>query len=252
MYTVGEAKKRQAQAMAKSTINSQKSVNSIQKSANTKPTVVKTTIRLTASKNKVIEYGVNSRNQQQTKAKYVMPPPINNNNPTPVTTKFIRRPSTELNKNKSMEPIKKSTSISSTKTISYVRGKTYNSELSYKKSGNQKGIGLNQNTATTKDVEPLTDTMEMAIQTNEGEILNHALIVGDLKIMQPSKFVIDEIEQRRKDLETKKLLMTTRKFEEHSKMEEEHLDDLQEFLDKNYITRKPRKVRNMSLEEDRK
>ena len=250
MYTIGETKKRQAQAITKSNVNSQKSVNNMQKTANTKPTMVKTTIRLTASKNKVIEYGVNSRNQQQTKSKYVIPPI--DNNPTPVATKFIRRPSNEISKNKSVEPIKKSTSISSTKTISYVRGKTYNPELPYKKSGNPKGIDLNQNTAAIRVVEPLIETMEMAIQTNEGEILNHALIVGDLKIMQPSKFVIDEIEQRRKDLETKKLLMTTRKFEEHSKMEEEHLDDLQEFLDKSYITRKPRKVRNMSLEEDRK
>lgn len=255
MYTTGETKRRQSPAVAKSTINSQKSLNNTQKSNNSKPTVVKTTIRLTASKNKVIEYGVKNRNQQQqqqqqpSKSKYVVPI---NNNQVPVATRFIRRPNADLTNSKSMEPIKKSnlTSISSTKTISYVRGRTYNSELSYKKSANQRAVDSKQNNSA-REIEPI-DTIDMAIQTNEDEILNHALIVGDLKIMKPSKHILEEVEQIQKDLQTKKLLNATRKFEEHSKMEEEHLDDLQEFLDKSYITRKTRRVRNISLEEDRK
>lgn len=93
---------------------------------------------------------------------------------------------------------------------------------------------------------------EVAIQTNENEILNHTLIVGDLNIVRPSKSITDEIDRVNHDKEIKKLMMSTRKFEEHSLQDEQHLDDLNEFLDKNYITRKSSKLKDDFLKEDRK
>ncbi|KAM7342333.1 uncharacterized protein ACRADG_009796 isoform 2-T2 [Cochliomyia hominivorax] len=96
------------------------------------------------------------------------------------------------------------------------------------------------------------DTAEMAIQTNENEILNQTLLVGDFKILEPSRMVTDQIDKMRHEIETKKLLQTTRKFEKHSLQDERNLDNLKEFLDKNYITRKPHKLSDNLLEEDRK
>ncbi|XP_065370195.1 uncharacterized protein LOC135962278 [Calliphora vicina] len=111
-------------------------------------------------------------------------------------------------------------------------------------------------TQETEKNEPVQDTKreisDMAIQTNESEILNHTLIIGDLKIVAPSKFVSDEIDKLRRDMETKKLLKTTRNFEEHALRDEQHLDDLIEFLDKSFITRRPHKLTDNNLDEDRK
>lgn len=89
----------------------------------------------------------------------------------------------------------------------------------------------------------ITDSGDIAIQTQEEEILNHSLIVGDIKFLNPSRHIVDEIEKGRRDLKNKQLLKTKRKFPEHSERQEEHLTDLQEFLDKSYVSKRktPRK-----------
>lgn len=109
----------------------------------------------------------------------------------------------------------------------------------------------NQSSAKETFKEVGSPVAEIAIQTLEDEILNHALIVGDLKIVTPSKSVLAEIDKLCKKKETKILLKKTRKFEEHSQKDEQHLDDLKEFLEKSFITRKPNKFRDYATEEDR-
>lgn len=93
--------------------------------------------------------------------------------------------------------------------------------------------------------------IEMAVQTNEKEILNHSLVVGDIKYLKPSLNVVNEIEKQRKELKTKQLLKATRKFEAHSEKQEEHLNDLKEFLEKSYVTKKERKARDSTEEEQK-
>lgn len=107
----------------------------------------------------------------------------------------------------------------------------------------------------TKSIENLlpTSSIDMGIQTQEEEILNHSLLVGDIKFLNPSKRIVVEIEKLRNDIKTKQMLKATRKFEEHSEKQEEHLTDLKEFIEKSYVSKKqrPRKSRD-PFEEDRK
>uniref|UniRef100_A0A1I8PYQ2 Enkurin domain-containing protein n=1 Tax=Stomoxys calcitrans TaxID=35570 RepID=A0A1I8PYQ2_STOCA len=93
--------------------------------------------------------------------------------------------------------------------------------------------------------------VDMGIQAEEDEILNHSLLVGDIKIITPSKRIINEIEKLRKDLKTKQMLKAKRKFEQHAKRQEEHITDLNEFLEKSYVSKKPHKIQD-SFEEGRK
>lgn len=104
------------------------------------------------------------------------------------------------------------------------------------------------------DVESKPTFHEMGIQTQEPEILNHTLIVGDIKFLCPSKRLVNEIEKRRYDIKTKELLKATRTFEEHSEKQAEHLTDLKEFLEKSYVTKKQQHVgkTRSSFEDDRK
>ncbi|KAL9915652.1 uncharacterized protein ACN2A1_002226 [Glossina fuscipes fuscipes] len=92
---------------------------------------------------------------------------------------------------------------------------------------------------------------DVSTQTNEAEILNYSLLVGDVKFMKASKHVLIEIERQRNDYKTKQLLKTQRKFEQHSERQEEHISDLKEFLERSYVTRKHRKPRD-TLEEDKR
>lgn len=92
---------------------------------------------------------------------------------------------------------------------------------------------------------------ELGIQTNENEIINPSLLVGDSRYVSPSASVIAEIEKTRKEQKTKDLLNISRKFSETNQRQEQHIDELNEFLQQSYITKKPRKVRDM-FEADRK
>ncbi|XP_011184276.1 uncharacterized protein LOC105213272 [Zeugodacus cucurbitae] len=92
---------------------------------------------------------------------------------------------------------------------------------------------------------------EIGIQTNEPEILNHDLIIGDIKLLPPTACVVAEIERQRSELNKKLMLKTQRKFEGHSEKQEEHLTDLKEFLEKSVVTRRLRKSK-LSIEVDKK
>lgn len=92
---------------------------------------------------------------------------------------------------------------------------------------------------------------EIGIQTNEPEILNHDLIIGDIKLLPPTACVVAEIERQRSEINKKLMLKAQRKFEGHSEKQEEHLTDLKEFLEKSVVTRRLRKSK-LSIEVDKK
>ncbi|XP_075170017.1 uncharacterized protein LOC142241992 [Haematobia irritans] len=93
--------------------------------------------------------------------------------------------------------------------------------------------------------------IEIGIQTQENEILDPSLVIGDIRFVTPSKRIIDEIEKLRRNIKTQEMLKAKRKFQQHSRRQEEHINDLSEFLDKSYVTKKPRRTRD-SFEEERK
>lgn len=107
--------------------------------------------------------------------------------------------------------------------------------------------------AETKTADKALDSRgdDISTQTNEAEILNYSLLVGDVKFMKPSKHILIEIERQRNDYKTKQLLKAQRKFEQHSERQGEHISDLKEFLERSYVTRKQRKPRD-TLEEDKR
>lgn len=80
--------------------------------------------------------------------------------------------------------------------------------------------------------------MDTGVQTNEAEILNHELLVGDIKLLMPSDEIIKNWEiQKRMERNV------TRKFEDYEQEEEQHLDELKEFSERSYVTRrKPKKA----------
>ncbi|XP_039956473.1 uncharacterized protein LOC120772125 [Bactrocera tryoni] len=92
---------------------------------------------------------------------------------------------------------------------------------------------------------------EIGIQTNEPEILNHDLIIGDIKLLPPTAGLVAEIERQRSEMNKKLMLKAQRKFEGHSEKQEEHLTDLKEFLEKSVVTRRLRKSK-LSIEVDKK
>ncbi|XP_037950208.1 uncharacterized protein LOC119689161 [Teleopsis dalmanni] len=95
------------------------------------------------------------------------------------------------------------------------------------------------------------ELVEKGIQTNKAEILNHSLIVGEVKYILPSRNVVIEIERDRREAKKRALLKVKRKFEEHSEKQEQHLTDLKDFLEKACVTRRTRKPRE-ALEMDKK
>ncbi|XP_054739961.1 uncharacterized protein LOC129245667 [Anastrepha obliqua] len=92
---------------------------------------------------------------------------------------------------------------------------------------------------------------DIGIQTNEPEILNHDLIIGDIKLLHPTASVMADIEQQRTEARKKLLLKAQRKFEGHSEKQEAHLTDLKEFLEKSAVTRRSRKPK-LNIEVDKK
>lgn len=77
--------------------------------------------------------------------------------------------------------------------------------------------------------------LDTGVQTNEAEILNHELLVGDVKLLMPSDEIVKGWEETSKRL-------TMRKFEDYEQDEEQHLDELKQFMERNYVTRrKPKK-----------
>lgn len=94
---------------------------------------------------------------------------------------------------------------------------------------------------------------ELGIQTNELEIADHSLVVGDTRYVSPSASVIAEIEKARKEDKIKNLLNIPRRSSTTNQQQEEHIDRLNEFLQRSYISKKkqPRKINNMP-ESDKK
>ncbi|EDW73747.1 uncharacterized protein Dwil_GK19528 [Drosophila willistoni] len=80
--------------------------------------------------------------------------------------------------------------------------------------------------------------LEMAIQTNEAEILDHNLLSGNIRILTPSPHVVTEIDKCRREAKTKADRQTIRRFTPHEQEEEEHLDKLKEFMDRNAVTKR--------------
>lgn len=77
--------------------------------------------------------------------------------------------------------------------------------------------------------------LDIGVQTNEAEILNRELLVGDIKLLMPSDEIVKGWEETSKR-------MTMRKFEDYEQDEEQHLDELKQFMERNYVTRrKPKK-----------
>ncbi|KAH8418557.1 hypothetical protein KR222_000544, partial [Zaprionus bogoriensis] len=85
--------------------------------------------------------------------------------------------------------------------------------------------------------------LEMGVQTNEAEILNHELLVGDIKLLMPSAQIADEIDKMRWKAKNSLDRQSVRRFGAHEQQEELHLDELKEFMERSYVTRrKPKKV----------
>ncbi|EDV98144.1 uncharacterized protein LOC6569065 [Drosophila grimshawi] len=81
--------------------------------------------------------------------------------------------------------------------------------------------------------------IETGIQSNEREILNHDLIVGDVKLLTPSPELTKQIDQARLESKRKVDRPTMRKFSTHEQDEEHRLDELKQFMESNYVTRRP-------------
>lgn len=93
----------------------------------------------------------------------------------------------------------------------------------------------NQNEEMNKDKVTSCKLLDIGVQTNEAEILNHELLVGDVKLLMPSDEIVKGWEETSKRL-------TMRKFEDYEQDEEQHLDELKQFMERNYVTRrKPKK-----------
>lgn len=144
-----------------------------------------------------------------------------------------------------------------------VNSKPGSSRTEERQKGGNENISLRQRRSKAQSVRPeetevkqetvpeVAKFSELGVQTNENEITNHSLLVGDSRYISPSASVIAEIEKTRKEQKTKELLNIARKFSETNQRQEQHIDNLNEFLQQSYITKKPRKVPDM-FEADRK
>lgn len=82
---------------------------------------------------------------------------------------------------------------------------------------------------------------ETGVQTNEAEILNRDLLVGDIKLLMPSPELAKEIELARAE-QKKSFKSMIRTFSPHEQDEEQHLDELKQYMERTYVTRrKPKK-----------
>ncbi|ALC41939.1 CG18568, partial [Drosophila busckii] len=82
------------------------------------------------------------------------------------------------------------------------------------------------------------ELLERGIQTNEAEIANHDLLVGDIKLLLPSAQLVQEIEKSRRSTKAKLDRQMQRKFASHEEDEEQHLDELKEFMERNCVRKR--------------
>lgn len=80
--------------------------------------------------------------------------------------------------------------------------------------------------------------LEMGVQTNEAEILNRDLLVGDIKLLLPSPQLAKQIDRARAENKKKLDRQTIRQFSSHEQDEEQHLDELKQFMERSYVTRR--------------
>ncbi|XP_017069251.1 uncharacterized protein LOC108106581 [Drosophila eugracilis] len=94
-----------------------------------------------------------------------------------------------------------------------------------------------QDDAEAKEPKPL-ELMETGIQTNEAEILDHKLVLGDVKMIRPSVQLMEQIDRDRRELKAKVQRQSARRFADHEQQEELHLDELKEFSLRNAVTKR--------------
>ncbi|XP_034477060.1 uncharacterized protein LOC117783656 [Drosophila innubila] len=95
--------------------------------------------------------------------------------------------------------------------------------------------------------QPASRLLDTGIQTNEAEILNRDLLVGDIKLLMPSAQVSKQIEKMRWETKNKLERETKRKFASHEYDEEQHLDELKEYMERSYVTRRTPKKPSPNL-----
>ncbi|XP_070134368.1 uncharacterized protein [Drosophila bipectinata] len=82
------------------------------------------------------------------------------------------------------------------------------------------------------------DVLETGVQTNEAEILDHELLVGTVKMVTPSRRLVEQIERERRETKAKLDRQTVRRFAPYEQDEELHLDELKEFSERNAVTKR--------------
>ncbi|KAH8384548.1 hypothetical protein KR093_000382, partial [Drosophila rubida] len=98
-----------------------------------------------------------------------------------------------------------------------------------------------QNDGRIED-QPVTTTMlDTGIQTNEAEIMNRELLVGDIKLLMPSAQIAKQIDKMRWEVRNKGQRESKRKFASHEHEEEQHLDELKEYTERSYVTKRAAK-----------
>uniref|UniRef100_A0A6P4EHX1 Uncharacterized protein LOC108041242 n=1 Tax=Drosophila rhopaloa TaxID=1041015 RepID=A0A6P4EHX1_DRORH len=91
--------------------------------------------------------------------------------------------------------------------------------------------------AEAKDSKP-QELLEAGIQTNEAEILDHTLVLGEVKMVSPSVELVEQIDRERRELKASVDRQSTRRFAAHEQEEELHLDELKEFYLRNAVTKR--------------
>ncbi|XP_017129646.1 uncharacterized protein LOC108147572 [Drosophila elegans] len=82
------------------------------------------------------------------------------------------------------------------------------------------------------------ELLEAGIQTNEAEILDHGLVLGEVRRVCPSMQLVEQIERERRELKAKTERQSKRSFAAHEQQEELHLDELKEFSLRNAVTKR--------------
>ncbi|XP_017146395.1 uncharacterized protein LOC108158525 [Drosophila miranda] len=83
--------------------------------------------------------------------------------------------------------------------------------------------------------------LEAGVQTNEQEILSHGPLPG-FRVVIPSQPLIEKIERERRETKSRLDRQAMRRFAPYELQEEQHLDELKEFMERNAVTkRSPKK-----------
>ncbi|KAH8401609.1 hypothetical protein KR009_006777 [Drosophila setifemur] len=85
---------------------------------------------------------------------------------------------------------------------------------------------------------PAHELLETGVQTNESEILDHGLLLGTVRMVSPSRRLVEQIDRERRELKAKTDRQSARRFEPHEQEEELHLDELKEFTERNAVTKR--------------